>query len=203
MKHFFLLSIILSIALSSQAQKQYKNEFSLGYFTAGNFFDSSEVKFSKFVRGKNITFSYTRHIDKHLFFNTTYVRSSFRYISNPAPEFLKDNSILTRHLKVIFGSIGYRISKWSMSAKAKAGIGYRFEFEKVVHFTYFNSGNWSEPREGFYAFKSVGPTLGLTVSHPIVWRLFGEFDCEYAKMFSKDNVDSNQLLLSYRIGVRF
>jgi len=199
----FICLASLGLTFLCHAQKTSKNEFSVGYFTGGYFFDSTAVKFSKFVRGKNITLSYTRHIDKYLFFNTTYIRSSFGYISNPAPEFLEDNSILTRYLKVISGSIGYRISKWSMSAKAKAGIGYRFEFEKVVHFTYFNGGNWSEPREGFYAFKSVGPTLGLTVSHPIVWRLFGEFDCEYARMFSKDNVDPNQLLLSYRIGMRF
>jgi hypothetical protein len=199
----FICLAFLGMALLCRAQKTSKNEFSVGYFTAGYFFDSTSVKISKFVRGKNITLSYTRSLNKHLFLNATYVRWFSSYVPKPEPEFLAENSIITRYLKMVSGSIGYRISKWGMSAKAKAGVSYRFAFEKAVHFTYFNSGNWNEPREGFYAFKSVGTTLGLTVSHPIVWRFFGEFDCEYARIFSKEKVDQNQLLLSYRVGIRF
>lgn len=59
--------------------------------------------------------------------------------------------------------------------------------------------------------------MGLSISHPIFWKLFGEIDCEDARMFSKAyetisshtfpiekvRADPQQLLLSYRIGIRF
>ena len=199
----FICFAFLGMACICHAQKASKNEFSLGYFPAGYFFDSTGVKFSQFIRGKNITLSYTRHVDKHWSFNTSSVRSSFGYIMPPAPDYLKDNTVVYRYLKAISGSVGYRISKWSMSAKLKTGVNYQFKFEKYVHLTYFDGGNWREPRSVTYMVQSIGPTLGLTLTHPIVWKLCGEFDCQYARMFSKYNIDPNQLLLSYRVGIRF
>ena len=195
--------LFLSMTALCHAQKTPKNELSIGYFTSGYFFDSTDLKFSKFIRGKNLSFSYTRNIDKHWFLNAGYLRSSFGYLKSPVPDYLEDNTVVYRYLKGFSGSVGYKLSKWSMAFKAKIGIHYRFKFEKGVHFTYVDGGNWREPRGGIYENKSIGPTFGLTLSHPIVWRLFGEFDCAYARLFSNYPIDQNQLLLSYRIGVRF
>ena len=102
--------VFLGMTALCHAQKAPKNELSIGYFTAGYFFDSTDVKFSKFIRGKNLSLSYTRNIDKHWFLNAGYVRWFSSYIPQPEPEFLEDNSILSRYLKMVSGNIGYRVS---------------------------------------------------------------------------------------------
>lgn len=60
MKNILLCFPFLSMALLGHAQKIFKNQVSLGYFSAGEFFDTSAFKISAFKRENNISLNYTR-----------------------------------------------------------------------------------------------------------------------------------------------
>ena len=189
------------MALLCHAQKNFKNQVSLGYFSAGEFFDTSAFKVSTFTRGKNISINYTRLFGKNLIFGLGYTRCFFRYIPMPLPEIWPDNFIVWRSQKTLTANVGYEFSKWSLCARAKAGLRYNLKGLKSEHYSQ-TSASWGwESRGGVDEYGKIGVSIGASIQHPIIWRFFGELDCEYAKMFS--GADRNQLLLSYRIGFKF
>ncbi len=202
MKTLFSI-ILLGVTFLSHAQKTPKNELCFGYINAGYFFDSTSMELSRFVKGRNFSLSYSRIFDNRFLLNITYARTSYKYFNDPQPAFYEDNTITSRSFKILSGYFGYKISKWGLSANLKAGISYCIRGSKGGHITYFDDGGWREPRAFYYYYRDFGGMLGLTVSHPIFWKLFGEIDCGYARMVSKLKVDPNQLFLSYRIGFRF
>lgn len=201
MKNILLCFTFLSMALLCHAQKTFKNEVSLGYFNAGEFFDTSAFNISTFTRGKNISINYTRLFGKNLTVGLTYARCYFRYLPTPTPEILQPNSIGSRYQKTLTANIGYEFSKWSLSARAKAGLRYNLKGLKSEHYSQTPASWGWESRGGIDEYGKIGVSLGVSIQHPIIWRFFGELDCEYAKMFS--GADRNQLLLSYRIGFKF
>ncbi|MFN0216082.1 MAG: hypothetical protein ACKVT2_17620, partial [Saprospiraceae bacterium] len=69
------------------------------------------------------------------------------------------------------------------------------------YYTAIHHGGWGEGYGGGKNYGKLGAKLGASIQHPILWRFFGELDCEYAHMFSGG--DRNQLLLCYRIGFKF
>lgn len=182
------------------AQKNFKNELSLGYFTAGEFFDTSALKTSPFSKGKNFSLNYTRLLGQNLTVGVSYFQGSFNYL--PTLKKLENYTIMWRVQKTFSADLGYRVSKWSLSATAKAGVRYNMVGYKVEHYASVpHSGGWLEGKGGSKAYGKFGAKLGASIQHPIIWRFFGELDCEYARMFSGG--DRHQLLLSYRIGFRF
>lgn len=193
------------MALLCHAQKTFKNEVSLGYYSAGEFFDTSAFKISSFSEGRSPSICYTRLFHKNLSVGLSYTRCYFNYLpTNPAhyPKRLKDNTIRYREQQTISTNLGYEISKGPIYIKAKAGIRYNLEGFKSEHLFYYGSvGFWEEPVSGYQAYGKFGAKLGASIQHPIIWRFFGELDCEYAKMFSGG--DQTQMLLSYRIGFKF
>jgi hypothetical protein len=202
MKNALLSFAFLSMALLCHAQKSTKNEFSIGYFSAGEYFDSSAFKLTDFNKGKHISLNYTRLFGKNFSVGLSYSRCVFYYIPTPYPDLFEDNTILWREQKTFAANLGIGVSKWSISAKAKAGIRYNIVGYKAEHYFYFGGGgSWEEPVQGSVAYGKLGAKLGASISHPIIWRFFGELDCEYARMFT--GADRNQLLLSYRIGFKF
>lgn len=200
MKNLLLAFGFLSSALLCHAQKSFKNEVSLGYFSAGEFFDTSAFKVSPFTKGKNISLNYTRLWGNKLTVGLSYAQCTFNYL--PTLEKLESNTIEWREQKTFSADIGFRVSKWSFSAKAKTGIRYNLTGNKKEHYgSTLHSGGWKEGHGGSKDYGKLGAKLGASIQHPIIWRFFGELDCEYARMFSGG--DRNQLLLSYRIGFRF
>jgi hypothetical protein len=200
MKKTFLSFAFLGMTLMCHAQRHFKNEFSVGYFAAGEFFDATAFKLSKFGRGKRISLEYTRHIDKRLTLGLIYSRCFFLYVS---PDILPPPlTIETRYQKTLTANIGIGYTKWKMTARAKGGIRYNLQGEqsKLIH-AGIHSGGWGEAYGEIYGYSKIGSMLGASIVHPIVWRFFGEIDCEYVHLFS--GVDRNQLLLSYRIGFKF
>jgi len=201
MKKLLLLLFLVTV-LSAHAQKNLKNEVSIGYFTASEFFDTSAFAFSKFEKGRNFSLKYNRIISPTLSIGITYASCFFRYKEPPYPQFLKDNTIRARFLQVYSLNLGYGVSKKAFTARVKGGLKYYAYGEKEVHFFYFSGGGgWWEPVGAIYIYPNLGAILGASLSHPIIWRFFGELDCEYTRMFA--NFDRNQLFLSYRIGFRF
>ncbi len=200
MKRTFLSFAFLGMALLCHAQRQFKNEFSLGYFAAGEFFDASPFKFSKFNGGRNISLSYKRHFKKKFTLGLTYSGCSFIYVPPviPPPP-LKVFNRFQQTLTANFG-IGYTI--WKMNLRAKTGIRYnlRGQQSKMIRYGIHAQG-WGEGYGEIYEYSKIGPMVGASIAHPIIWRFFGELDCEYVHLFS--GVDRNQMLLSYRIGFRF
>ncbi|MEQ1666470.1 MAG: hypothetical protein ABL927_13965 [Bdellovibrionales bacterium] len=200
MKNTLLCFTFLSMALFCHAQKIFKNEVSLGYLNAGEFFDTSAFKISPFTKGKNISLNYTRLFGKKLSVGLSYTQCAFNYL--PTLKKLENNTIMWREQKTFSAAIGFGVSKWQISAKAKAGFRYNIVGSKAEHyFTSLHSGGWLEGYGGSQAYGKLGAKLGASIQHPILWRFFGELDCEYARMFS--GADRNQLLLSYRIGFKF
>ncbi|MBC7778387.1 MAG: hypothetical protein H7246_23345 [Phycisphaerae bacterium] len=200
MKNILLCLTFLSTALLCHAQKNFKNEVSLGYFSAGEFFDSSAFKVSPFTKGKNISLRYTRLFGKKLSVGLSYTQCGFDYL--PTLKKLENNTIMWREQKTFSFDIGFGISKWQISAKAKAGFRYNMVGFKAEHYSSsLHSGGWVEGYGGSKDYGKLGAKLGASIQHPILWRFFGELDCEYAKMFSGG--DRNQLLLSYRVGFKF
>ncbi|HLP92433.1 MAG TPA: hypothetical protein VK168_00245 [Saprospiraceae bacterium] len=199
MKNLLLCLAFLTTAYFCQAQKPSNNELGLGFFVAGEFFDTSAFKVSP-ISGKNFSLTYTRLFDKKLTVGVNFTKCGFHYL--PTLKKIEDNSIFWRVQKTFSADLGYRISKWSISATAKAGIRYNMVGYKVEHYASLpHSGGWLEGIGGSKEYGKIGAKLGAAIQHPIIWRFFGELDCEYARMFSGG--DRNQLLLSYRIGFRF
>jgi len=200
MKRTFLSFAFLGMALLCYAQRQFKNEFSVGYFAAGEFFDASAFKFSKFTRGRNISINYKRYFNKKYTLGLTYSSCFFPYVSpGTLPTPLEVETRFQQTLTANFG-IGYTI--WKMNLRAKTGIRYnlRGRQSKIIYYR-ITSGGWSEAYGEIYDYSKIGPMVGGSIAHPIIWRFFGELDCEYVHLFS--GVDRNQMLLSYRIGFRF
>ena len=73
MKSTLLCFTFLGMALLCHAQRHFKNEFSVGYFAACEFFDATAFKTSKFNRGKSISLNYTRHLKKNYTLGLTYI----------------------------------------------------------------------------------------------------------------------------------
>ena len=201
MKKTALLLTILVIALWGNAQNSPKNEFSFGYFSAGEFFDNTKFDFSRFVRGKAFSLAYTREIGKKRSIGISYGSSAFYYISD-LPQPFENNTVLWREQNTLSANIGYGIPIGLIMARTKAGLRYNIVGGKMVHYKYFGGGGpWQEPVWGGEPYAKLGGIIGISARHPIVWRFFGELDCEYARMFS--GADQNQLILSYRLGFRF
>ena len=200
MKRTFLSFAFLGMALLCHAQRQFKNEFSLGYFAAGEFFDASAFKFSKFNGGRNISLSYKRHFKKKFTLGLTYSDCFFLYVPLIIPP--PPLKIETRFQQTLTANLGIGYTIWKMMVRAKTGIRYnrRGQQSKVIYYR-ITSGGWSEGYGEIYDYSKIGPMFGASIAHPIIWRFFGELDCEYVHLFS--GVDRNQMLLSYRIGFRF
>lgn len=201
MKIAFLSFAFLGMAILCHAQKNSKNEFSFGYFGAGEFFDTSTFRFSDFGRGKNFSLQYTRTFGKRLTVGLAYSHNVFYYLRRFHGK-LENNTIMWREQKTLSADAGIGVSKWSMRARAKTGIcynltGYKHEF----YYSATHTGGWREAIVGNQYYGKWGARLGACIQHPIIWRFFGELGCEYARMFS--GKDRNQLLLSYRIGIKF
>jgi hypothetical protein len=200
MKRTFLSFAFLGMALLCHAQRQFKNEFSVGYFAAGEFFDASAFKFSKFNGGRSISLSYKRHFKKKYTIGLTYSRCSFQYVPlGTLPTPLK---VFNRYQQTFTANLGIGYTIWKMNLRAKTGIRYnrRGEQSKMIRYG-IHSGGWGEAYGEIYEYSKIGPMVGASIAHPIIWRFFGELDCEYVHLFS--GVDRNQMLLSYRIGFRF
>jgi hypothetical protein len=140
MKNALLSFAFLSMALLCHAQKSTKNEFSIGYFSAGEYFDSSAFKLTDFNKGKHISLNYTRLFGKNFSVGLSYSRCVFYYIPTPYPDLFEDNTILWREQKTFAANLGIGVSKWSISAKAKAGIRYNIVGYKAEHYFYFGGG---------------------------------------------------------------
>ncbi|MDO8366572.1 MAG: hypothetical protein Q7T20_07250 [Saprospiraceae bacterium] len=203
MKRLFLLSIIFSSALWSHAQMQYKNEVSLGYFSAGEFFDDTPFQVSSFNKGRHISLNYTRLFGQNMSIGLTYVRSGFQYVPIEVGRYdLEPYTTEFRAQRIFTANIGLNISKWSLSIRPKAGIRYNQRSWKVIHlYGGWHSHGWYESFGLIDRYGWLGASVGVSIAHPIFWRIFGEFDSEYARMFTR--ADRNQHLLSYRIGFRF
>lgn len=72
-----LFALFICSAFWSHAQKNPKNEFSVGYFTIGHFFDSTGWEVSNFIRGEAINLHYSRRIRKHLSLNFNHIFVGF------------------------------------------------------------------------------------------------------------------------------
>lgn len=200
MKSTLLSFAFLGMSLFCCAQKQFKNDFSAGYLTVGEFFDATALKVSTFHRGKNISLKYTRHIKKKFIIGVIYNRCYFQYVppaNLPAPL-----TIESRYQKTLTANLGLGYTKWGLIAHVKTGLRFniRGNQSKFIRASVHSQG-WGEAYGEIYEYSKIGPTLGASIAHPIFWRFFGEIDCEYAHLFS--GVDRNQLLLFYRIGFRF
>ncbi len=190
------------MALGVQAQKKLKNEVSLGYFTAAEFFDTSAFAFSTFDKGRNFSLKYNRIINPKLSIGATYSNCFFRYKEPPYPQFLKDNTIRFRFLQMYSLNAAYSVFNKVFTVRVKGGLKHYAYGEKRVHFFYINGGGvWWEPIGAIYEYPNFGVNLGAALTHPIIWRFFGEIDCTYSRMFAE--FDKNQLFLSYRIGLKF
>jgi len=201
MKKTALLLVFLGMVLCCHAQKSSKNEFSLGYFSAGEFFDNTKFDFSRFVRGRAISLAYTREIGKKRSIGISYGSCTFNYFPD-TPQPFEDNTVLGREQNTLSVNFGYGIPIGPILARAKAGLRYNMVGGKMVHYRYINGGaSWHTIVWGHEAYSKLGAKIGASMRHPIVWRFFGELDCEYARMFS--GADRNQLILSYRLGFRF
>jgi hypothetical protein len=198
-----LCTLFLCSAFLAHAQKNPKNEFSAGYFTTGYFFDSTDWVISNFIRGEAVNLNYLRRINKHLNLNFNHSYISFDYFPIPYDKPFPNNSVIARGFNFSNIALGYRFTKWGLGLTAKAGLSYRYRVFKLVHYGYNPYSAWVEPLGVYFGTSSLGATLGFSLSHPILWRFFGEFDCSYGRMFSKYKVDPNQLLLVYRLGFRF
>ncbi|MDO8970420.1 MAG: hypothetical protein Q7U74_07015 [Saprospiraceae bacterium] len=204
MKHLLPIFFFLGSSLFAHAQNVPKNEFSLGYFSVGEFFDTTRLSVSKFNSGKSISLKYTRSIAKKLSLALTYSRCSFEYglPLYPSGEPLYPRTIVYRFQRTLTADFGVTLSKKALLIRAKSGIRYNQFTEKSVHLAGgWHSGGWYESFGTIDDYGKVGASMGISIAHPIFWRIFGELDSEFAKMFS--GVDRNQLLLSYRIGIRF
>lgn len=214
----FPIFLLLGSLGRAQTQKAPKNEVSFGYFTVGYFFDSTGVRMSEFEKARRVSLHFAHNLDKHFSIGMNYIGVAYLHFKKSIPQYYDNNTVIRRDFKYISVQAGYRISKWSMVAEVKSGINYRFSGEKAVHYFYFlGSGPYFESVGEYIRYKDVGITFGLSLSHPILWKLYGEIDCEYARMFPQEfdshssptipsvkvRVDPNQLLLSYRIGIRF
>lgn len=203
MKNLLLLCVILGVSFCAYAQNVPKNELSLGYFSAGEFFDETPAKFSVLDKGRNFSINYTRLLDKNLSIGMTYLRAGFAYIPNEVDRFYLDNyTIEDRFQRILTTNLGLSISKWSMVMRAKAGIRYNLRSSRFTHIAGgMHSGGWYESFGRIDHYAKLGLSTGISIAHSIYGPIFGEFDSEFAKMFS--GADRNQLLLSYRIGIRF
>ncbi len=200
MKKTALLLTFLGIALWGHAQKSPKNEFSFGYFSAGEFFDNTKFDFSRFVRGKAFSLAYTREIGKKRSVGISYRNSTFYYLSD-LPQPFEDNTVLWREQNTLSANFGYGIPIGPIMARAKAGLRYNLMGYRLMHYHYGGGFTGLGSVLGDESYTKMGGIIGASVRHPIVWRFFGELDCEYARMFS--GADKNQLILSYRLGFRF
>jgi hypothetical protein len=204
MKKILTYLFFMGAALCTQAQTEHKNELSLGYFSAGEFFDTSAFKVSEFGSGRNVSLKYTRVTKGNTSFSLTYARCSFLYglqlMPSGAPVY--PYTITSRYQKTVSADIGKQISRWSLNMRAKVGIRYNWVSVKREHHAGgWHSNGWYESFGAENRYGRLGASMGLSIAHPIFWRIFGELDSEFAKMFTR--VDRNQLLLSYRIGIRF
>jgi len=203
MKYIFALGLVLGHSLSGNTQQYFKNELSLGYFSAGEFFDETPFKISAFNKGRYISINYSRQLKNNLFVGLSHTRSGFQYISTEIPRYhLKNNTIEFRSQRVYTAYFGQRFSTWLLDIRGKAGIRYNRRSYKSKHLGGgWHSKGWYESFGVVDRYGWLGASLGVSIAHPIFWRVFGEFDSEYARMFNL--TDRNQLLLSYRIGIRF
>lgn len=203
MKHLFVICLLTCFAFVGHSQKPPKNELSFGYFSAGEFFDETPMKFSTHGNGRCISINYTRLLEKNLSVGLTYARSGFQYIPVEIERsLLDDNSVDFRSQRVFTANMGVSVSKWSLVLRGKMGVRYNQRSLKSVHlWGGWHANGWYESRGLVDRYGRLGASMGVSIAHPIFWRIFGEFDSEFAKMFTR--ADRNQLLLSYRIGFRF
>jgi hypothetical protein len=203
MRYLLLIFITVGSTFSIFAQSEHKNELSVGYFSAGEFFDETPFKTSVFDKGKNISINYTRLLDKNLSVGLTYARCGFQYVPVDAERYhLKNNTTEFRLQRTFTANIGLNISISSLKIRGKAGIRYNQRSTKFEHVGGgWHSSGWYESFGAENRYGRLGASMGISIAHPIFWRIFGELDSEFAKMFTR--VDRNQLLLSYRIGIRF
>jgi hypothetical protein len=203
MRYLLLIFITIGATIGLIAQTKHKNELSVGYFSAGEFFDETPFKTSLFDKGKNISINYTRLMDKNLSVGLAYARCGFLYVPIEVPRYDLDPYTTEFRIQRTFtANIGLKFSLLSLTLRGKAGIRYNQRSTKVVHTGGgWHSGFWYESFGIVDRYGRLGASLGLSMTHPIFWRIFGELDSEFAKMFTR--VDRNQLLLSYRIGIRF
>jgi hypothetical protein len=182
------------------AQKHFKNEFSVGYFATGYFFDATPLTVSKFNRGKSISLNYKRNLPQNFTLSLTYHRCFFQYV--PAVVVPPDSTIIQRYLRMLSANLGYGYTKWGLTAQVKTGLRYNIRGYQGKHIrSRVHSKGWGESYGEIYGYRKIVGILGASIVHPIFWRFFGELDCEYAHFFS--GVDRRQLLLSYRVGIRF
>jgi len=203
MKRTLTFIVFLCIAPCAQAQTAHKNELSLGYFSAGEFFDETPMKIAPFFKGRFVSINYSRLLDNNLSVGLTYARTGFQYVPVEVERYhLANNTTEFREQRIFTANMGISIRKWSLTMRGKAGIRYNQRSIKFVHVGGgWHSKGWYESFASEDRYGRLGISTGLSISHPIFWRIFGEIDSEFAKMFTR--VDRNQLLLSYRIGFRF
>ena len=202
LKLSILFITILCTTFTCRAQNSYKNEISFGYCPLGYFFDSSGFRFSSFHKFNSPTLYYKRVLNKRFSLGIAYAESYFNYLPHLKSPF-PDNTVLVREQTIISVDLGRRVSKRGFCAEIKAGIRCNIGGYRLMHYFYiYNPSNpWLESYAGGEDHGLIGLKLGASAKHPIIWRFFGEFDAEYSRMLT--GADKNQLLICYRLGIKF
>lgn len=200
LKSAILCFFILCSAIPSHAQKAFKNEISIGYSPLGYFFDPTGIRFSAFQKFNSPSLSYQRNINERISVGITLAQCYFSYRTGINDHF-QGQAIETRAFKTISPDVGWGISKWGLRADLKAGIRINFDGYNLQQIYYQQNDEWYPSHSVSHDYGRLGVKLGATISHPIYRRFFGSLDAEYAGMWN--GADRNQLLLAYRLGIRF
>ncbi len=199
----YLLVIFTSITLYCHAQKDRKNEITIGLY-GGYFFDKSPFKIQSFALNTRLpTITYERKIGKRFFTGILFGEHDFGYVQliDPSVLILQDSSLIGRNITRIAVYGGYKIINKPISLKSRIGVIDNFDSEKAVHLYYINQGTWIEGFRKYYDTSGFGIYIGVSLGHPIFCNFFGELSVDYLRTFTAE--DKNQLIPSYRIGYRF
>ncbi len=193
-----LLCAFLGMAVFCHAQKWPKNELSVAYYSAADFFDTTSLDFSSFARGRNLALTYTRNLSPKLSSSITYASYFFSYVDSRVR--FKDNTVIKREVRRVSLSGVYTLPAGWFHLRIKGGLNYCWG-SKLNHYYYFGSGLWQEPVWEGIGYNKWGGITGLAIEHKIIWGLFGAINADYVRMFK--GIDPNQLYLSYALGYRF
>lgn len=200
MKHFFLL-VILSLAQVCFAQKFQRHEVTMGYY-GGSFFDEVPFRFQNLKNNKRFPtitylFRFNKSFNVGLFYGT-HDFSGEKIDLNNIGNF--PNTIIGRSIRhyMIYG--GYTLKFKYSNINFFSGLDYRTGFKGIFLYQY-NHGNWVENFFEYKDYRDMGFSIGISVTHPIKWRFFGELTTNYCRYFSE--FDKNVFTPGYRIGFRF
>lgn len=200
MKHFLLL-VILGAAQVCYAQKWHRHEVTVGYY-GGSFFDEVPFRFQNLKTNKRIpTITYLFRFNKLFNLELLYGTHDFsgkKIDLNNIGNF--PNTVMGRSIRHYRICGGYTLKLKHSKINFFSGMNYRTG-SKVIFLYQYNHGNWVESFFEYKDYRDMGFSIGVSVSHPIKWRFFGELTTSYSRYFSE--FDKNVLSPGYRIGFRF